>query len=392
MTLQHMDALEFADSPASVVPPSSSAGAVLVPGDEVVTLHAVLPTRRRGRIHRALPYALEEQLLGDPAELHFALGAVTPEQHGVRVQAAVVDRARLATWLEALEGHGVTPSALVPDYLAITPVEGAFTLVGGAVLGARNGPRVGLRRVDGGSVLDGDPAALAAELGVVLDDVPPERRPSRLELQGLTEEQVTAARDVADARGLTVHVAEPAPLDPRAGIDLLQGEWRRGFRTGHGLRPLMPAAALAAVWVALQTGALAWEVHEAERARAALETDIETVFREAFPERRLVRPRVQMERALEEASGSAPAAAREGFPSLLLAAGRAVARGEETKLRRLHYVDRGLELELEFRSVEELEMLEERLVARGLDVLVHTASAVGEGVQARVSVRAEATT
>jgi len=67
------------------------------PADTLLT-QATLPTRSRNKIMQALPFALEDQLLGDPQQLHFAYY----RQDDGTLAVAVTSRERLSTWLDVL--------------------------------------------------------------------------------------------------------------------------------------------------------------------------------------------------------------------------------------------------------------------------------------------------
>ena len=73
---------------------------LIAPG-EAITLHRVpLPSRKRSTWARAVPYALEDQVVEDIETLHFALGS-TPESDHLPV--AVVNRDALRGWLDACD-------------------------------------------------------------------------------------------------------------------------------------------------------------------------------------------------------------------------------------------------------------------------------------------------
>ncbi|MCG8433349.1 MAG: type II secretion system protein GspL, partial [Gammaproteobacteria bacterium] len=88
---------------------------VIVPGIKIITHDVKMPGKNTKRILQAVPFALEEQLVDDIDKLHFALG---PINDGT-VTVAVVAKSMLETWLQTLAECGITPHALLPDYLAL---------------------------------------------------------------------------------------------------------------------------------------------------------------------------------------------------------------------------------------------------------------------------------
>ena len=84
------------------------------PADTLLT-QAILPTRNRRKIAQALPFALEEQLLGDPASLHFAYQRHDEDALAV----AVTARERMQTWLRTLHEARLQPTRLCPATLSL---------------------------------------------------------------------------------------------------------------------------------------------------------------------------------------------------------------------------------------------------------------------------------
>ncbi len=85
---------------------------MLVAPGEAITLHRIpLPGRKRTLWARAVPYALEDQLIDDIEALHFALGQ-TPDGDGLPV--ATVDHHVLRGWLETCAQAGLMPVAVIP--------------------------------------------------------------------------------------------------------------------------------------------------------------------------------------------------------------------------------------------------------------------------------------
>ncbi|MHB8347811.1 MAG: type II secretion system protein GspL, partial [Acidiferrobacterales bacterium] len=76
---------------------------VWTPAAETMLAQITLPTSSRARIAQALPYALEDQLLGEPESLHFAYRV----QGGGSLTVGVTARTRLQAWVDALKTSGL---------------------------------------------------------------------------------------------------------------------------------------------------------------------------------------------------------------------------------------------------------------------------------------------
>jgi general secretion pathway protein L len=98
---------------------------VLVPGTEVLSAFTAIPAKG-ARLLAALPYALEDQLADDIDNLHFAAGK--RDENG-RLPVAVVARARMDEWLEALQTAGLKAQRLVPDNHGLARVPNTLSML-----------------------------------------------------------------------------------------------------------------------------------------------------------------------------------------------------------------------------------------------------------------------
>lgn len=350
------------------------------PADTLLT-QATLPTRSARKIAQALPYALEDRLLADPEELHFAYQRIDDGTLAV----AVTARERLLAWTQALQRAGLQPGSLCPATLALPmDVEDWAAAIVDELLWVRRGSYAGFSCA---AEIDAPPkllqAALAevrgsgqAPLRLTLFNAPPE-----LDVQRWGE---TLDLEVVRAR---------APLwEERltgiAPLNLLQGEFApsRGMRAR--LQPLLPATAMILVWLlgtlALDTSEW-WRLHRAQR---AYEQNIAALFRQTFPESKVVLdPALQMERnlgALRARGGQS-----DGSGLLAVLAGIVPALRAETRLdlRALRYADAKLTLDLRLPDFEALERTKNAMAAGGkLRIEVLGATRQTTGVEGRLRV------
>ncbi len=96
---------------------------VLVPTEDVLLTKVKLPKLSPGKLVKAIPYALEDQLTEDPASLHFAIGQF---DKGQLVPVAVVNKNVMQQWkntlTEQVNSSHSKVKVFLPDVLA-TPWE-----------------------------------------------------------------------------------------------------------------------------------------------------------------------------------------------------------------------------------------------------------------------------
>ncbi len=359
---------------------AQAAGArlLLIAPGEAVSLHRVpLPSRKRSTWARAVPYALEDQLVEDIEALHFAL-ADKPEDGHLAV--AVVNRDTLRGWLDACAAAGVVPAAIVPEPLLLPWQEGDWSIV----LEARRAvARTG--RWDGFAserdLLELLLSQAVAEAGVA--------KPQRLRVWG---HPPPALAEV----GLEPRIEDSAPeplqvfasaYQPATAINLLQGAYSPRAHWGRWLRPWRTAAALASAWLLVQGFGLVYEHWSLRREQAALQAMMEQVYKDAVPgATRIVNPRIQLETRLRELR-PANASGSGAFLDLLYRGGQPLASFPNVTLRGFSYRDGQLDLDLEGGSPAVLDQLQQKLGQQpGLQIEVRTTQREGQ-LQSKVTLK-----
>lgn len=107
--------------------PTQDEAVIILLSGEHITLHEIkLPRMRTRERLRAIPFALEEQLASDPDSIGIALGEVKPTGE---LTVAVFEKQFLEAQIAACKVATVTPSVMMPDYLAIAYHPNAWTIV-----------------------------------------------------------------------------------------------------------------------------------------------------------------------------------------------------------------------------------------------------------------------
>lgn len=351
LTADGHTALRHATAPAALLPEPTR------PGGEVV---AVVPARalswqrvqmpagvplgagqQTPRLRSVLEGLLEDRLLDDATQLHFALqpGAHGMAQGGEPVWVAVCDRAWLRENLQALEAAGRRVSRVVPEF-APGP-----TASGGPELCALGTPEeafvvlTGQGADQGVAVLPLTPMALAlARAGAPLGDAAATQDNP---LPVRAEPAVAALAERTLGQRIALHTASQRALDAARGDwDLAQfdlastGRTRALRKAGSTLSALLNAPQWrAARWgvgllvVAHLVGLNAWAWQE-RQALAAKQAAVRAALTQTFPKVQVVVDApVQMERELAQLRQAAGSVSARDLEPLLAAAGAALPDG-----------------------------------------------------------------
>ncbi|HPY40079.1 MAG TPA: type II secretion system protein GspL, partial [Thiolinea sp.] len=92
---------------------------LLIPSADVLLTQTLLTTSNARQLKQALPYALEESLVGEVEDQHF----VWQTEANSMLAVAVIDRTRLKAWMQVLRQQKLRAKAILPDIFALPWVE-----------------------------------------------------------------------------------------------------------------------------------------------------------------------------------------------------------------------------------------------------------------------------
>ena len=219
---------------------------VILPGQFCASYKAQLPGMNRRRQAQAVPFMLEEQLIDDIDDLHFALG----ETDDGAVDVIVVRRSLMDQWLEQLQAEQIVAQHLVVDYQTISlPSDGWHVWFDDNGIMLRTGQTSGMR------IVLTEPMKMLRQLYEEAD-----HKPTTLLVSGNSE----GLRDELAAWCETEQISlqqesESILLDSAAttlatlkGTNLLQGSYSHKENMSRQWRPWWPAAAVIAMMVMIQ--------------------------------------------------------------------------------------------------------------------------------------------
>jgi len=324
---------------------------VIVPGHDVTLARVNMPTRSRQKILQGIPFVMEDQVIEDIDHIHFAVGSRLANN---QIAIAMVSRKQMHTWSAMLDHAGITASAMVPDNMTVPAINGNWCVL-----------------------LDGDNALVrTGELGFVT-----ERENLPLMLPRAVKEQETNpphALDVIDCAkdeppdasmlGIDADVSfrhcEQGALSVLArnyhnesAINLLQGEFSKAEQIGRKWKPWLPAITMAGVFLILQFGGMVTEYFSIASQQHAINGEIKQIFRKTFPNKRLRDAVKQMRIELKALQGSGNAKSKIGMLQMLSELGPVFAKSSNINLKRMHFKDGRIDLELQLPNVKEVEQM-----------------------------------
>lgn len=360
----------------------------LAPGSQVLITRVQLPTRKPAQVRQALPYALEDQLADEPDQLHVVPGSWDDEG---RLQVAVVALADMKAWLADLHRLGFGPRIIVPENAMLPSAPGTWTLwmeEGRCWLGDETG-----------AGLCGDRSNACLLLDRRWHETPPGQRPGRLHIirHGSAQASDDELGPMIQAWGLDPQWTE----SPHSLLEDIAARWTGNpafnlFTESFGSpnermrlwRSWRLAAGLLLSMALVHAAGLGWELHQLSQQSRQLEARILDVFRQSFPEARVVDPRRQMEAALRTRTQGNEAADGAGLTSMLGMAAPILADEPGLEVQALRFQPGRLDLDLELQDLQSLDRIKARLEQQsGWIVEIQSASTRAERVEGRLLLR-----
>lgn len=345
---------------------------LVVPAQRVLLREVTFEPQERRLLRRTVPYSLEEQLVDDVDEQHFALGTI----EGARVPVAVVARQWLADWLQRCAGAGLEVKRALPEQLLLPWREGCWSL--------RVAPERWLVRCGRWRGFALEPVGAALALQLLLDEA--EAPPQQLLVQGDQPLEILLPQLPELLRGIAAVDAETAalPVPGQPTLDLLQGAfarvlpWRRWWRAWR-----WPAAALAAAVVA-QFIVAGFTHHRLNQQNLALRQQVEQTYRSVEPRGALVDAEKQLRRSVAALTGDRGG----GLVPLLQQVGSALSATSGVQLQNFSYSDRQGEIRLNLQAdaFKDVETVRLAIADKGLDAQLVGSSADGGKTRAQLRI------
>ena len=370
--------------PVETFPHQNRPPLVLIPSTEVILTQANIPSKQWKRIVQAVPYALEDQLAEDVENLHFALGKRESPQNYIAV--AVIAHKQMEAHLQQLSAVGITPTVLIPDVLAVPkPADGWGLLYFDDMVLVRTGLQAGF-------AIEPDCLGIALHKALIEhEEVPPQ--------QIIVFSGTQPATALTDLHALGIPVTEKTHeqgvlawlaqgLTENKPLNLLQSDYRPQDKVATLWRPWRLTAALLVLWGGLLMAKQWGEYQQLSQQRQALNTQIEKIYRDTFPQaRKIVNPRVQMEQKLTALRAQQNRTTQEdNFLSVLNQISTPLTRTPGFHLKRIDFRQGRFDVQITVANLQALEYLKQRLSRLGLTVEIQSASSRHGQVESRLRI------
>lgn len=332
----------------------------VIPAQDVLLTQANLPKMNKQRLMQALPFALEEQLLDDVENLHFA---VSDSQIGDSLPVAVISKLKIQAWLNALKAANISPSAMVPLTFAL-PFE-------------HNTWHINTHE-DICTVRTGKFSGFTCE---------PDNLKTFLDLK-LAEE-----KDKESIQMFRSKLSETQLLEQSATqilndlpINLLQGEYRAKRKATQVKKIWLLAGGLAAAWIVVALFSSIVSFFILHHQVSNIENSINVIYKRNFPQATsVVAPRQRME---EKLKASFAQANQNNFLALLSLLAKSKKDNNGIRFQSLDFREKQLTLEVIADNFDALDTFSEALIQQGLSLKRQNAAISGAQVKANLLIKA----
>lgn len=367
---------------------------VLVPSAEVLTTCVDIPIRGGARLQAALPYALEEQLAEDIEQLHFASG--TRRSNGV-IPVAVVNRDRLAGWIERLAGAGIKASALVPENYGLARIPGTISLLvaedqvminDGAetelvMQGVTPGDALAaIGALDQGEDTTGGAAGTMPRHALIYCEPESEER-YRHEWLALRHEMESVDVNLLPD-GVMPRLA--VTVATGAGVNLLQGEFGASTEYAVLLRPWRYVAVLLLAFGVVGIAAKATNYYVLKRQESALMRQFEAEYRQIAPGATNIQDPARLVETLKARAG------RSGPPPVFLQTleqlSRALQQNQDASIDAISYRAGAVDVRLSAPDVSTLDKIQRVIAETGqFEATIQSTDQDGDRVSSRIQIK-----
>ncbi len=349
--------------------PAAERCEVILAGSQAVWLSARLPKVSKREHERVLRFAFEDQLVQEPDSQHLTL----TDHSGETARVIVVACDRLRQIVAQLSALGRMPAILRAELEGDEPNNGVWRFDMAAHHGVLRGTGVNAFPID-----LADNHAPSSLVAVIAAARTANSLPARL-----TISRAPSAPTI-DAAAWQATLGLPVEMGPAyrwatlpTGTNLLHGEFRHSGGRNALLRQMRPALLLITTALIVNLVASLVTVLWQRQQIADTRSNMQTVFKSAFPNQPLVDASAQMRSQLNQMRRSRGLLGDDDLVALLATVGEALGADARDSLGSIKFESGRLELTLTPQAIPNIDAMIKRLQARGLSV-----GRLGDGVLA----------
>lgn len=365
--IQHVDASEL--SPLA----QGKQIIVLVPSEDVVLTTVKLPKMNRARLAQALPFALEEQVIGELTTLHFVPGEIQADGD---VPVAITSKEKMQYWLAQLQALNIQPDILMPLVFALPREENSW------VITLHDTANIRMNAYEGFAC---DPDNLQALLEIALQLA--QEKPECIFIRNYTSH--AAALNLSVKVKENFHDAEQFITDhtplKSPHLNLLNGIYKTRKSLFPETRKVWKAAiTLTASFLVLLFLYPSISYFMLKHREHDIDVQIAEIYKHHFPQAaNIVAPKIRMQEKMQKYT------AQSGESTLLTLAayiGKGMRKAHGINLKRFSFQHNQMTLELAAASSEDFSMFTDYLMHEGLKVKQDSVNLAGVRVNAVVTV------
>ncbi len=360
---------------------------VLLPANDCLVSHSDLPLKNTQKLLQALPYSFEDQLIANTDDMQFAAGQ--RDEYG-RFVVAAVRRDTLDRIISDLNAHQLVAQQIIPADAALPLTANGCTVLleaAEAMLRTADGDAVTMAHE---SIVAGLQLAEAQRdseevmpITVYIDDASGE--PGEEAIAAIHE-----AYEHAEFRRLPQGALSKLAVESlsEGQPNLMQGDYAPSTSYEKMLMPWKPAAIAAGVLMALTVGYKAVELNAMKSRLAELNTTMQELAKDTFPNRQRFPDPPGMFRAEMREAGNAGQTGRSEFLDYMNTVANASKDIDGLDVRRMSFRPGNLDLEVVAPSLQLLDGFATQISAdANIDASLNSTKTSGDTVQGRVQLK-----
>lgn len=345
---------------------------VILPGVSFLSTHVKVPKTRHSELIKAVPFALEDQLIEDINSLCFALGNF--DEKGF-LPVIVVGRNYFENELNEIRQAKLNPSVIIPDYLAIQKSDHHWSVA------INNG--LAVLRYSKNAGLSSEQKPFENVLSLMLER---NSKPEAIDLYLSEKDKIILPFDhVIEHHEEFINSLAIDELHKAPPINLLQGKYRVRTKKSKEKNRWKYVTILFIVLMAVIFGGKIIEYFVLKSHFNALKKNVSAIYKEVYPKAtEVIDPKLRLTRTVNNLR---KAMSGNILLDLLGPTAEVLNQHSEIQLISLSYQNKNLTVTLRAKELSSLEKFSNELTQKGLSVQQNQLSSTDQTINAEFQIR-----